>query len=150
MVTAINGSTFQQDMILFWRDILRSNITDPLGRNGSEFVYSSYPQKNVKYPIITVKSAPASPAQRLGMRSEAYALNLPIEVRVWARKESEKDQLFQEIHYFVQTNQFGTGSVFENVELHDTKMLSAVDVDEAGEENVKSKVIQFNQFFIST
>ena len=55
---AFTSSTFLADTLLFIRNFLDSNITDPISgsRAGRDrFVMTSYPQRDVKYPIITVK-----------------------------------------------------------------------------------------------
>ena len=130
--------------------ILRENIIDPLSRTGSgtNFIYTSYPRENIKYPIITVKENGMAQIQRLGMQSEHTLMRMPIEVRVWARNEKEKDELSQNVYYFLKNNQLGTGSTFNNVELHDFTMTSAVNVNEQGEEAVKSKVMEFSWIYV--
>ena len=148
-VTAISGPTFISDTLIFTRDILRSNITDPLSRNGSLFVFTSYPQEDVKYPIITVKENGFSQVQRLGMQSEAAEMRLPIEVRVWARNEKEKDTISQNVYHFLKGAQFGAGSITTDAELHDFTLTSTVNVDEDGRGAIKSKVMEYSYLYIN-
>ena len=141
---ALSASTFLSDSTLFVRDGLSTNITDPIvaSRAGRErFVMTSYPKRGVKYPIITVRPSNPHDDKRLGMQSEGTWTFLPFEVRVWARNEKEKDFLTQEVITFLRTNQFGTDSSVD-FELHDYKWVSSFDVDEEGEEGIKSRVME--------
>jgi len=152
MVNELTSANFISESTLFIRDILRTNITDPLLRTGSgiSFIYSSYPKKEVKYPLITVKPTDTSDIRRLGMQSEQVAMTMPYEIRVWARNEKEKDTLAQEIYTFLQGNQFGAGSVTSAVGLHDFNCTSMTNVDEEGEEGIKSKIMMYKYLYIKT
>ena len=154
MVTAINGSTFIKDTTIFLKNLLKQNVTDPLGRGGagSTFVYTSYPQANIKYPIVTVRNTGFDQPQRGGMRSSQTITHITTEIRVWATNEVHKDEITQDIYYQLKNKQFGTGSTTENVELHDFQPTSVVDVDEAnqkGEVVVKSKVMEYRYLYIN-
>lgn len=155
MVSEIGNSTWLSDSILFTRDVLRSNITDPLARTGSgtQFIYTSYPvpqsNKPIIYPIITVRDSNPTMPRRLGMQTEKVVLDLNFEIRVWARNEKEKDSLSQEVFNFLRTNQFGTGSETANVGMHDFTMTSMVNVDEPGEQGIKSKVMEYKYLNIN-
>jgi len=141
----LNSTTFLSDSIKFIRDYLSSNITDPVSSkrvDRDKFVMTSYPQRGVKYPIITIKSSNINTIKRLGMQSENVWQNLVIEVRIWARNESEKDDLTQKVFNALRSAQFGTGGTVE-FELHDFILLSAVPVDEEGEGAVKSCVMEY-------
>jgi len=141
---ALSAATFISDSTLFLRDGLDSNITDPITslRTGRErFVMTSYPKRGVKYPIITIRSTNPRNDKRLGMQSEGMWIFLPFEIRIWARNEKEKDELTQEVLTYLRTNQFGTGSSVD-FGLHDFTWNSSVDVDEDGEEGIKSRVIE--------
>jgi len=151
MVSTVTGSAFITDTVLYLREFLRSNITDPLGRAGagSDFVFSSYPKENVTYPIITVKDKNFGPSVRLGMRTEQQLLPAPFEIRVWGKNVKQRDNLSQDIYYKLRTGQYGTGSESVNVDLHDFALNSMVNVDEDGEEGIKSKVIEIQYIFIN-
>jgi len=142
---AIAASTFISDTITFIRDKLDANITDPIqaGRSSrSRFVMTSYPKKETQYPMISVREAGISQNSQLGMVSEATWINFPVEIRVWARNEKEKDFLSQEIYDYLRLNQLGTGG---NVEegLFDFGLTSSVNVDEDGDNAPKSRVMTF-------
>jgi len=149
-VQEIVGSVFLSDGILFVRDSLRANIGDPGSRGDpAQFIFTSYPKVSVKYPIITVKDSGISNIRRLGMGCEQTAMDMAFEVRVWARNVKERDILTQEVFYHFQSNQFGSGSETANVGLHDFNMSSMVNVDEPGEQGLKSKVMEYNYLYIN-
>lgn len=142
-VTEINTSTFLSDTVIFIRDELRDNITDPIvaSRVGNEqFVMTSYPQRDVKYPIITVQNTDISTPVRMGMQSELHFTSLPLEIRVWARNTKEKDLLTQDVINQLRGIELDNDGTV-NASLFGFEVLSAVNVDEPGEGGVRSKVI---------
>jgi len=138
---------------LFIRNDLSSNVTDPIAgsRSGRDrFVRTSYPKRPVTYPIITVRCTGIKDVSRLGMRSELHWLRIPIEVRIWARNEKERDDLTQDVYNRLRSNQFGGGaSSSDDEELHDFLLQSSVLVDEEGEGGIKSCVMLFSYSFIA-
>ena len=145
---AIAAATFISDTVKFIRDKLAANITDPISAkrnttypNRERFVMTSYPKRPVNYPIITVKLDNARMEFRTGMQSEGIWTILPLEIRVWARNEEEKDNLTEQVITFLRQNQFGNGGSVPE-ELHDFRWNASFDVDEDGEESVKSRIMQ--------
>ena len=128
-----------------------SPVVDNKARSVGKFVYSAYPRNpsGVQYPIITVKDAGISTIRHLGMQSEQTAMSFPVEIRVWARNTKERDQISQDVYSYFQGNQFGTGSTTRNLGLHDFKMTSMINVDEPGEEGVKSKVMEYEYLYLN-
>ena len=151
-VTEINTSTFLSDLIIFIRDDLLSNITDPISASRMagrdfKFVQTSYPTRGTQYPLITVVDN-NSVMSRLGMRSTQMAVNVKIEIRVWARKIPEKDELAQSIVNRLRGQQFTGADYSDTVGFHDLDIISMVNVDEPGEEGIKSKVITIGGLII--
>ena len=147
---AVATATVVSDSVTFLRDALSNNITDPVSgsRSGRDrFVMTAYPQRPVKYPIITVRMIGGSATSSLGMQSEASVMRIPMEVRVWASNQKQKDNLTEQVLNYLRGNQFGTGSSTENG-LHDFKINSMVNVDEPGEDGIRSKVIEITFMFI--
>jgi len=141
---AFTAATFLSDSVIFMRDELNDNITDPESSARADrdrFVMTSYPKRGVKYPIITVKLENARIDRRTGMQSEGIWTIIPFEIRIWARNEKEKDELTEQVITFLRQNQFGSGGSVE-FELHDFTWLSSFDVDEDGIEAVKSRILQ--------
>lgn len=149
-VTSVNTSTFIADTTILIRDALLNNITDPISgtrASNERFVMTSYPQRPVKYPIITVKNTNIDMPKRLGMQSEIHYTALPMEIRIWARNEVEKDELTQNtINYLRDLEYSASGTVVAN--LLGFKVTSAVNVDEPGDAGIKSKVIGAQYNFI--
>lgn len=147
----VASATFMSDTVKFIRDRLDASITDPISgdrANRERFVMTSYPKRNVKYPIITVQHLGTNQIQRLGMQSEGIQMSMPIEVRVWARNIKERDFLTQEVYDFLRTNQFDGANSSTEFELHDFTMTSRVSVDEPGAQGIKSSVMEYSYFTI--
>lgn len=128
----------------FIRDLLVTNVTDPVSasRAGTErFVMTSYPKRAVRYPIITVIDRNISIEKRSGLRSESQWTEVELEVRIWARNTRERDNLSTSVFDVLRTNEYGSGSTSE-FEMHDFRILSAVNFSEEGEHGIKSKIIR--------
>jgi len=145
---AVEKDTILRDTIFFVKNDLDSNITDPLvGKRSStsKFVMTSYPQRKVQYPVITIKAADIS-AIRAGMQTTAQDINITLEIRVWAKNQKDKDTIYTDIFNRLSDIQFTAGgSVLSN--LHDITILSSVEVDEDGEGGVKSRILQVQYSF---
>jgi hypothetical protein len=149
---AIATSTYISDSVKLLRDSLQTALTDPIAssRSGRErFVMTSYPQRGVKYPIITVKSMNIKHIQRLGFQSEATRVRADFEIRIWARNEKEKDELTEQVYNYLRDNQL-TGTDLSGNGLNDFTLNSMVNVDEDGENAIKSKVIVVSYSIILT
>ena len=154
IIAAVVAATLISDSVKFLRNDLSDNITDPVTRATDErFVMTSYPQRSVRYPIITVRNEGVQEVQKTGFKSELKWVKLPMEVRVWARNEKEKDELTEQVLNRLRVNQFDGGSASsDDFELHDFKILNVVHVDEPnenGKQGVKSSVIHlsFNHMY---
>jgi hypothetical protein len=147
-ITEINSATFVADLVNYIRDKLLSNITDPLGsRSGNNrFVLTEYPQRPVRYPIITVTDSGSRQEAKLGMGSQGTALRLTLEIRIWARNVKERDELFDEIHEYLRSNQL-SGDETTGANIYDFNLASVVNVSE---ENIKSKVMEVQYLFLAT
>jgi hypothetical protein len=144
----VSTNNFLADIFSFIKTNL-SSITDPIASSrssSSKFILTSYPQVNVIYPIITIKMNNKK-SSRAGMQTTAMNVELTIEVRVWARNEKEKDDLYNQVYEKLRNAQFtsSTGSVAND--LHDFNELSAVEVDEEGEAGIKSRIGTFKYSF---
>ena len=148
----VSAGTKISDSVKYLRNSLSTLVVDPISgkRSGRErFVMTGYPERPVKYPVITVMNEASSDIQRLGMRSEETAMRLNFEVRIWARNNKERDTLFEEVYEALRENQFGASSSSDTEELHDFSLVSAVNVDEPGGESPKSKVCTFSYMFVT-
>lgn len=138
-ITSVRSSTFMADLVVFLRDKLKTNITSVSSR-----VYTSYPKRNVIYPMITVTDSGSRQEGKLGMSSEGTILRLGVEIRVWARNVKERDEIFGEIYDYLRTNQLSSDDI-TGANLHDFSMDSVVNVSEP---DVKSKVMEVTYLFV--
>jgi hypothetical protein len=135
----------------FLKDDLSKNITDPIShtRGKARFVMTSYPERQVKYPMITIKITNIE-AFRAGMQTTAMDITLTIELRVWARNQKEKDSIYNEILERLADIQF-TDEIGSTVnDFHDFNILSSVEVDEPGKGGIKSRIMQMQYRFFNT
>ena len=144
--------TILRDVLFFIKDDLTGQITDPISSDRSSksnFIMTSYPVRPVQYPIITIKCINVE-AVRAGMQTTAQDITLSIEIRVWARNQREKDEIFTEIFNRLSDIQFTatTGSVAND--FHDLFIGSAIEIDEPGESGaqaIKSRVLSMEYKF---
>jgi len=142
--------TFIADVLFFIKTDLLANITDPKTGNrtgNSKFVATSYPKENVIYPMITLKVTNRE-SSRAGMQTTAMDITVPIEVRVWALNQKDKDGISDKVFNRLRTIQFSTGGSIDN-NLHDFAELSNVEVEEDGELGVKSRIMTIQYKFFN-
>ena len=150
-ITSVNSSTFLADTINLIRNKIQSNVTDPIVsiRPANErFCLTSYPKRAVSYPIITITDRGIIQPSRLGMASEGTLITIDVEIRVWGRNVKERDEIFQEVYDYLRTNQLDTSTGLSDSNLHDFSLQSAVNVDEDGEQGIKSKVCEYRFLII--
>ncbi|MHA1876721.1 MAG: hypothetical protein ACTSUC_09795 [Promethearchaeota archaeon] len=138
------------DLLYFLKTDLSSNITDPkaLTRSGSSrFVATSYPQRNVIYPMITLEVTNIE-ERRAGMQTTAMDIILTINIRIWGKSVTQSDKLAQEISERLRSIQFTTDGSIDN-DFHDFQILSNIRVDESGEKGIKSRIIQIQYKFFN-
>ena len=139
----VSSNTFIRDVLFFVKNSLTTGVTDPITatRNSqSAFIMTSHPQRFVEYPLITIKLTNQS-AVSAGMQTNAMDVVISIEIRVWARNQKEKDELANDCYIVLRDLQFtaSTGSVANY--LYDFELLSAVEIDEDGTNQPKSRIL---------
>lgn len=132
--------TLIRDLLNFIKTDLSNNIEDPRPDRTGNFIMTSYPQKEVQYPLITLKVTNLE-AKRSGMQVTALDIRMNVEVRVWARNEKEKDSIYCLIMDRLANIQFDSDGS-ENNDIHDFNILSSIEVDEPGEGGIKSRILQ--------
>ena len=142
-ITSVSSATFLSDTIVLIRDKLKTNISSVSSR-----VYTSYPQKNVIYPMISVTDRGITQPTRLGMASEGTVISINVEIRVWARNTKERDEITQEVYNYLRDNQLDSVTGLSDSNLHDFSLLSAINIDEIGEAGIKSKVMEYKFLII--
>ncbi|MCH7568502.1 MAG: hypothetical protein IIA87_03700 [Nanoarchaeota archaeon] len=140
-----------RDTLSFIKTDLLNNITDPASSSrpsNSRFIMSSYPTRSIHYPLVTIKVTNIN-VIRTGSQSNVQDVLLNLEIRIWARNEKEKDEIYTDIINRLNDIQLtGKGSIGNN--LHDFNVLSSVEVDEEGESGgqiIKSRILQCQYSF---
>ena len=147
---AVGNSTIIQNTVVFIRNLLLSGVTDPQSTKRpteSKFVATSYTDRKVWYPRITVKNTGCS-MSRAGQNTEEMYAVITTEVRVWARAVDTRDELTDDVLDTLRTSQQGTGGTIEEG-LHDFDVGSVVPVDEEGETGIHSSVITITHGFVT-
>jgi len=144
---AVARSTLLRDVLFFIKDDLDGEITDPVSSTrpaNEKFIMTSYPQRTVQYPLITIKAINVE-APRAGMQTSRLDITLLLEIRIWGRNQKEKDEMYTQILDRLANIQFTatTGSIANN--LHDFNVISSVEVDEA--DGAKSRILQVQYRF---
>jgi len=143
--------TLLKDLLFFLKDQLSTNITDPISSNrgnSSAFIMTSFPEREVKYPLITLEITNIEES-RAGMQTTAMDVSLTVEIRIWSKSVAQSDKLAQEILDYLADIQFTneTGSV--DNDFHDFNVGSVVRVDEPGKGGNKSRIIQLSYRFFN-
>ncbi len=150
-ITEVNSTTFLADAVNLIRNKLKNNIADPIStiRPANErFCMTSYPQRPVTYPLITIVDRGITQPQRLGMGSESTSIILTLEIRTWARNVKERDELFDSIYTYLRQNQLDSDEGLVSANLSGFTMTSAINISEPGQEGIKSKVMEVNFLII--
>jgi len=130
---SVSTATVISDTILYIRDQLKSNITDPLSRtNGVGFITTGFPKRKADFPMITVRKQNLDFGERLGMQTEAFYATVLLELRIFARNEKERDSLTQDVMTYLNSNQFPytTSNTSTQVDLHDFRVVNCTNIDE--------------------
>lgn len=144
----VEVATFRRDILEFIKVDLDNSIFDRqegLRTKTSKFVMTSYPKRNVIYPLITLKITNID-ATRAGMQTTAMDIVIDLEVRVWANNEKDKDTLADQVFDRLRKIQFTNLGSIEN-DLHDFTLLSSVNVEEDGDLGIKSNVATYQYKF---
>jgi len=140
----ITSSTFISDSVLFIRNLLRTNLTDPISRGSGNihYIFTSFPKDNTQYPLVVVKNTSIN-TNKLGISSEVSWVNAKYEIKVYSLNSKEVDNITQQIIDLLRTNQFGTGGTSEE-QLFGFRLESVVPlVDAQAEQPVHMKTLTF-------
>lgn len=142
-------STLFRDLLFWLKSQLSSNITDPIsGSRGSSsaFIMTSYPEREVKYPLITLDISNVNQT-RAGMQTTTMDISLTVEVRIYSESKGLSDRISQEVLNYLASIQFTASTGSTANDFHDFTIDSAVPIDEQGEGGTHQRVIQLNYKF---
>lgn len=143
--------TLFSDLLGWLKEQLNTNIEDPISStrgNSSKFVMTSYPEREVKYPLITLEIT-NSEQSRAGMQTTNMDITLTLEIRIWSKSVAQSDKLSQEILNYLANIQFDASSGSVDNDFHDFGINSVIRVDEPGKGGNKSRIIQLNYRFFN-
>lgn len=150
IISSITGSTFLHDTKVYFRDLLRDNITDPKNRpavrgvSGAQFVRTHWPERSTIYPVITV-GIELGPSSFMGLQSTNQFHEVTPNIRVWSKSTRQRDEICDEVLTVMAQNRMSGAST--DYKLYDMKLLSATDIDEPGKGGVHSKEMIFDVKF---
>lgn len=145
------SSNILRDTIFYVKDFLDGEITDPISSTrpaNQKFIMTSYPQRPVQYPLITIKDINSSTIQNLGFQSEAQFHGINIEIRCWGRNIKERDDMADSVFQKLKDNQIGAVGTSQANDLHDLKLLSSINLDDP--DGAKSKIMTYEYKFVAT
>jgi len=141
----VSGNSFLRDSLEIIKTDLARNVSDPAEskriNNNSKFIHTSYPQRSVIYPIITIDHV-STDFSRAGMQTTNMDGTLNMELRIWAKDVKQRDDLFNDVVNRLQSIQFSSTSGTVNNGMHDFNILSAVNIDVPGDAAPHSKVME--------
>lgn len=146
----VASATPIHDTTVYLRDLLLNNVTDPssAGRpSDSKFCMTSFPQRTVHYPLITIEQINFRDVQ-LGISSQQSRIEIGIEINIWSKSTKQRDQLADSVYNVIRTNQLsGTSALSEG--LFDMKITNIFNLDEEGKEGIHRKVIELKYTFLT-
>ena len=146
-----NRKTILRDILFFLKERISENITDPISStrgNSSKFIMTSFPEREVKYPLITLEVNNIEES-RAGMQTTAMDITLTVEIRLWSKSVAQSDKLTQELLDELANLQFTVSTGSKANDFHDFNVGSVIRVDEPGKGGIKSRIIQLNYRFFN-
>ena len=146
-----NRSTLFRELLFFLKDQINTNLTDPISStrgSSSAFIMTSFPEREVKYPLITLEITDTSES-RAGMQTTAMDITLTVEIRIWSKSVAQSDKFAQEILDLLANIQFTASTGSTDNDFHDFNVGSVIRVDEPGKGATKSRIIQLNYSFFN-
>ncbi|MFA5133004.1 MAG: hypothetical protein WC444_06785 [Candidatus Paceibacterota bacterium] len=149
---AVGNSTIIHDTVLLIRDLLlNSGVTDPISskRTGNlKFIMTSYPNRNVLYPVITVRNI-GFKANSAGQNTTDMWTIITTEIRIWSQSVEQRDVLSDSVFNYLRTKQTGSGGSIPG-NLYDFAVSSFVPVDEEGEHGIHSGIFTVTHKFVTS
>ena len=138
----IETSNFISDVIIFIRNLLRDNISDPLSRRKG-FIMTAYPKREIQYPVCVIRNTGIT-TEKIGMSSEIHFTTMTLEIKIFSLNSKEIDTLTQNVINILRTNQYGTDST-DVEDIHGFLITSVVPiVDLQGDSTIHQRVISID------
>ena len=135
----VHSTSIVSDILIDIRDFLHNNVSDPnASRNGTTWVLTSFPQKQVQYPTIIV--------EHMGSRDEWGAIGSEnrinytrLNIEIWSDSVKERNTVWADIYDEIRTHFLDT---LTTLEISDFQLLNVYNADQP-EINLHRKVGQF-------
>lgn len=152
---AVSGSTILHDSVLKVRALIASGVSDPISANrwtasGCRFVVTSFPERLVQYPVITVAGNKGRD-ERMGTQTQAMKTPVFVEVDVYSKSTKERDTLADAVYQTLKTSQMGIQAGWTGTELdllYDFHFLNEFNIDEVGKRGIHRKHQSYSYFMI--
>lgn len=157
-MAAVRSTNILEDTVTKIATFLRNNVTDPIAatRAQTRWVFTSYPERNIEYPIVTITQA-AERDEHISIGSEYKAAYITLRIEVWSHFTDERDQVWDDIydefrtHY---TTADANGDKITGLGLHDMIITNCLDIDTeapTGKGHIHRKIatIQFTYYATS-
>lgn len=157
VMTSVAAATIIHDSVTKIRDFLQNNLTDPSSRTDPPgWVFTSYPERDVDYPIVTVMHNGSRDAH-VSLGTEYKQLFITLRIEVWSKSTKQKDEIWDDIydelrHHYTSVD--ANGDSITGLGLFDAVVTSCVDFHAeapkgAGHIHRKIADIQFSYYATS-
>lgn len=140
--STIPSTTAMHDTVIFIRDLLKANITDPslaTRPTGSMFIETEFPERNAYYPVITISNSGDSD-ELLGIIDSANRKKtIQLTINIFSKNTKERDTLYDAVYNVLRIKE--NDSTVTDKNLHDFRLINAYNVDEPGIEGIHRKII---------
>lgn len=138
---AISASNQFREMENIVRDDFSGSIVDPLGRSGegSGFVMTSFPERDVVYPVIIIKLEGVDNTYT-GLSSVDGVQDFSLIIKVYGRSVKERDGLADQVVSRINVTRIL--SFAGNNFIFGVNIVQVFDMDEEGKGGVHVKVLE--------
>lgn len=132
-MAAADKATLIHDIVTKIATFLQNNCTDPISgtRAQSQWIFPSYPERDIEYPIITIAQASARD-EHVSLGTEYKTVYIALRIEVWTHSTKERDQVWDDIydelrHHYITADD--NGDSITGLGLHDMIILNCLDID---------------------
>jgi len=132
-MAAIAPATLVHDTVTKIATFLQNNCTDPISatRAQSVWVFTSYPERNIEYPFITIAHS-AHRDEYTSIGTEYKTVFTTLRIEVWSKSTKERDEVWDDIydelrHHYTTTD--GSSDSVTSIGLRDMIVTNSVDID---------------------
>ena len=151
---AVTDTTIISNTVLYIRDLLLNNITDPkqsVRPATSKFVMTEFPKRQVStYPVIIVEQARFSTAP-LGMASNNQFTSIGLRITIFSLSPKQSDTLTQDVYNVLRTKQetASTGSIANNLVDFQVTNVSNPPPEPVGGYSIYTKIIDIDYNYVT-